>query len=202
MLVIGQVVADELGRDVNREVGDRTLKVSDSGLLLCLDGRMGLLNHAGGFCLRLGGDVGLHVFAGLLGIGDDFGSLNLGLSELLLVLSKHALAFLARFFSVLEVVANGVRALLKHLVEDGPAKLGQDDPQNNEGDEHRNEFAHLRQNGLDATLLGSERIRRARQSESTRGQSHGAELASCLVEMLQLVCLLFFLSNHAVIERD
>ena len=57
MLVIGQVVADELGRDVNREVGDRTLKVCDSGLLLCLDGRMGLLNNAGGFCLRLGEDV-------------------------------------------------------------------------------------------------------------------------------------------------
>ena len=136
-------------------------------------------------------------------IGDDAGSLSLSLGELLLVFLEQTFAFLAGFFGVFEVIANGVGALLEHAIENRPAKLRKDDPQNDEGDEHGDEFIHLGQDGFDATALRSECIRGAAKSDSCCRCNNGADFACLGCVRFQLACLLFFLrKNHAVNRMD
>ena len=199
MLVIAQILADEAPRHGNGKVGHRTLEFGDGGLLLRLDGFARLVDHGSRFLLGLGGDVRLHGLGGLLGIRHDLRGLRLRIIELLLVLRQDALALGARGLGLLQGLLDRVRALFQHTVEHRPAEFREDDPQDDEGDEHRDEFVHLREDGFDAASLCGERIRGEGQRSSARESDRAAELRCLGLVRFQLACLLFFSrENHTV----
>ena len=162
---------------------------------------MRLLDHVGGFLLRLRRNVGLHVFAGLLRIGNDAGSFSLSLGELLLVLFEQTFAFLAGLFGVFEVIST---VLARPILW---SKTGQPN------------FARMTHKMMKATSMGMNSFILGRmastpppseanayagpKSDGSRRGNNSADFADLSCVRFQLACLLFFLrKNHAVNRMD
>ena len=190
MLVIVEVLADQAGSHGDGQIGHRTLELGDSGLLVSLDGSMGLLDHTGSLSLGLGGDIGLDGLARLLGVGDDLRGLRLGFLQLALVLGEHALAFNASVLGLLESVLDGGLALDKHAFEQRPTEFRQDDPQDDERNEHGDKLIHLRQDSRNAAAFIGKCL--SRKHSACRAECDGCAAATTehFVLNVQLACLL------------
>lgn len=106
------------------------------------------------------------------------------LDQLVLVLGEHALGLDACLLGLLEGLADGRLAFHEHAVKQGPPELREDDPKDDEGDEHGDEFVHLGQDRVDAPLR-SECICRASQCKGRR-EHNGAADPCCLILAFQL----------------
>ena len=153
VLIVVQVVADKARSHVDGQIGDRTLQLGDSGLLLGLDRTASLFDHLGRLSLGLVGDVGLDSLARSLRIRDDLRGLSLSFLELALVLGKRALGFCLGFLRLLKGFLDGALALRDDVVNHGPTELGQHDENDDEGNEHRNELIHIGNEHRDAFFL-------------------------------------------------
>ena len=131
--------------------------------------------------MGLGGDVRLDGLAHRAGVGDDLRGLGLGVGQLLVVLSQHALAFDLSFLRLLQGLADGVLSLLQHAGKHRPAELSENDPEDDEGDEHGDELRHVRQDGGDAALLFRLSSERERRESSVESQGGEGDLRNCFV---------------------
>ena len=172
MICIGEVLADDLGHGCDSQVCDAGLQLCDGGLLLGLDGLAGLRDDLIGLCLGLCRGGSAVCLGELLCLCDDRSGLVACGGELLLVLGKGALALDAVALCGLQALADGVLSLGEHALKDRPAELGEDSPQDDEGDQHRDELIHLRQDGGDAALLLCE-CQRGHCSECAESTGYG-----------------------------
>lgn len=99
----------------------------------------------------------------------------------------------ACLLGLLEGLADGRLAFHEHSVKQGPPELREDDPKDDEGDEHGDEFVHLGQDRVDAPLR-SECICRASQCKGRR-EHNGAADPCCLILAFNFACLLFLKSE-------
>ena len=108
----------------------------------------------------------LDLLTGATSLVDNAGSLATGLSELLLVLLEGALGLDLGSLSLVEVVLDGLLTLVEHADNHRPSKLGKNHPDNQEGNEGRNELRHVGNQDADTQI-------RVFLCKSERGGSQG-----------------------------
>ena len=112
--------------------------------------------------------LGLHRITGLTSIIEHLLSLGFSAFKLFAIFCQQTFAFLASLFRLLQGILDGVFALLQHAVEQRPAELGEDDPQDDEGDEHRDEFIHVWKNRTDSLSFFSSECRQGAKCSHTK----------------------------------
>ena len=189
MLIVAEILTDQARCNGNRSICHGSLKLLDGIFLLLLDLRTSLVDNGICLSLSLSGDLLFESVAGELGIVEDLLSLGFCTLELLTILSQKSFAFLSCLFRLLQRVLDRFLTLVQHALEQRPTKLGKNDPQDDEGDEHGDEFFHLRKNCIDSCSFVSERAYRECRRRSRKGDH-----ATCAVTYVcvQFACLLLF----------
>ena len=112
-------------------------------MALGVNGSVGLGDDVGGLALGLGQHVGALLLGLLLGLGDDGLGLAVGLNELVLVALGLLRRLLLGLGSSVKVVLDLLLTLVHHLQDLRPHELGQDDPDDEEGNQRRDELRGL-----------------------------------------------------------
>ena len=168
MIGVGEVLLDDLCHRCDRNVSNRGLQLAASGLLLGLDGLACLGDDAIRLVLRTRGDLGALGLSLLLCLGDDRRCLFAGVDETVLVFLQDALALDAVLLGLLKGSPDRVLTLDQNLVEHRPTPFGENRQQDEEGDDHRDELVHGRQDCRNARglLLSCKRTSRKRESHA------------------------------------